>query len=540
MKEFAVADCETDPFKKGRTDIAPFVWGFYDGTIYKKFDTTKEFIDFVTPLDIILYAHNGGKFDWFFIIDYLEEFSELMIINGRLSKFKIGNCEFRDSYNILPVPLAAYKKDEISYDIFEKDERVKPKNKREIEKYLQSDCIYLYQLVEHFISNYGNGLTLAGSAMKFWQKKFNNKAPKTSEYFYKEFKQFYYGGRVECSESGIIRREFSVVDINSAYPEAMKHLHPYSTVYTESNVLPKSRAYISRSFIILNCVSDGAFPFREKEGLEFPHDNICRRYAITGWEYLAAIDNGALSDVEIISVFSFADSRECGEYIDHFYALKTESERDSAPYIIAKLFLNTLYGKFGSNPEEYMEYTISHPEHIVNAATDGYHYSDMLGPWALMQKQLDEEKQHYFNVCVAASITGYVRAELFKARRLCKGVIYCDTDSIAATDVSALEMSETKLGAWKLEAVCDWAAIAGKKMYCFSKKEGTYNLKKGKYKKATKGARLSIKQVYSVAKGVPQLYEPIAPTFSLKRGIKIVNKLITKNAKIDKNVKDEK
>jgi hypothetical protein len=522
-KQIAVADCETDPFKKGRTKINPFMWGFYDGTTYHEFAKTIDFLNHVKELDIIVYAHNGGKFDWFFILEHLEEFSDLMVINGRLSKFKIGNCEFRDSYNILPIPLAAYKKDEIDYAIMEEGERDKPKNRREIQKYLRSDCIYLFDLVSHFISNYGNGLTLAGSALKFWQKHCDQVAPRTSESFYSQFKEFYYGGRVEVFRSGIIREDFNVIDINSAYPYAMMNLHPYGRTYAKSSELPTTISHIQRSFISLKCVSAGAFPFREKTGLAFPCDDIARVYMVTGWEYLAGLDTNSIHSVEIIDVYTFSDSIRFDEYINHFYALKSESERDSPDYIIAKLFLNSLYGKFGSNPSEYMEYTISKPEHIIASQCDGFEFSAMLGEWALLQKPLEEEKQHYFNVAVAASITGFVRAMLFRSIKQCKGVIYCDTDSIAAKEIAGLELSDSKLGGWKVEAVCDWAAVAGKKLYCF-------HTKTGKYKKASKGARLTNKQIIKVAKGVPQLYEPIAPSFSLKRGINITNRLISKNA----------
>ena len=118
-REIAVADCETDPFKINRIP-APFVWGYYDGEIYKEFSTTKEFIEFVKNENKIIYAHNGGKFDWHFIKEYIEPEQKIMVINGRLASFKIGNCEFRDSYNLLPVPLSAYQKTEIDYNILDR------------------------------------------------------------------------------------------------------------------------------------------------------------------------------------------------------------------------------------------------------------------------------------------------------------------------------------------------------------------------------------------------------------------------------------
>lgn len=533
MKKIAVADCETDPFKKGRVEIAPFIWGYYDGEIYKEFAETRDFINYVKEENIILYAHNGGKFDWFFVLPYLDEFSEVMIISGRLAKFKIGACEFRDSYSIMPVPLSAYKKDDIDYAIMEKGEREKPKNKKIIKEYLKSDCLYLYDLVNHFVNNYGGNLTLAGSAMKYWCKAFNQKQPRTSRYFYETFKPFYYGGRVECFRAGVFRTDFKVVDINSAYPFAMKNLHPYGKIYEVKTELPKTDEYISRCFIKINCVAKGCFPYRAKEGLIFPRDSIKREYSITGWEYLAALENDAISECEIIEVIQFSESIEFNDYVDHFYDLKEHSEKGTPDYIIAKLFLNSLYGKFASNPDEYKEFMICSPESIICSEVDDYEFSNLLGDWALMQKPLDEAKQNYLNVATAASITGFVRAYLFKALQKCEGLIYCDTDAIAAEKINDIDLHPTRLGAWDVEAVCDWGAVAGKKLYCFHTIEG-------KIKRAAKGTRLSNIGIIKVAKGVPQIYEPLAPSFSLKRGIVLQNRKVTKNARIQKMDENKK
>ncbi len=227
MRDYFTVDCETDPFKEGRTEINPFIWGMYGHAFYKEFNTTDEFIDYVRTQKIVVYAHNGGKFDWFFVFGYLEGFSELSVINGRVSRFKIGECEFRDSWNILPMPLSAYKKDDFDYSILEKGERDKPRNRKKIQEYLFNDCKYLFELVDGFITQYGQGLTLAGTAMKYWQKNFDQPAPRTSRNFYNYFSPFYYGGRTECFVSGIIEKPFKVIDINSAYPDAMKNKHPY-------------------------------------------------------------------------------------------------------------------------------------------------------------------------------------------------------------------------------------------------------------------------------------------------------------------------
>lgn len=519
---FAVADCETDPFKKGRIP-APFIWGFYDGCDYLEFVTTKQFVDYVSQREMVLYAHNGGKFDWHFLLDYLDEFSDMMIIAGRIAKFKIGKCEFRDSYNILPVPLAAYKKDEIDYAIFEPDKRTIPKNMRAIKDYLRMDCVYLYQLVHEFVSAYGMALTVAGAAMKQWQKITKQKTPKTSQSFYDGIKPYYYGGRVECFKQGVFKTKFKVIDINSAYPYAMKHLHPYGTIASDSDELPKTRAYIERSMITLFGVCRGAFPFPDKTGLKFPTDDTPREYNVTGWEYLAALDTGALGDHKIRRVLTFNDSIRFDGYVDHFYAMKNESEKGSPAYIFAKLFLNSLYGKFGANPDNYREHIIVSPAHIAIAENDDYEHCAFIGPWSLCAKPLDEVKQHYYNVATAASITGFVRAMLWRAISQCKGVMYCDTDSIACQDTGKLKLHPTDLGAWDVEAECDMAAIAGKKLYAFKISHGD---KKGQYKKASKGVRLEAGDIIKVAQGKNVVYDPIAPSFSVKRGIQFVPRKI--------------
>lgn len=523
-KEIWVADSETDPFKAGRIP-KPFIWGAYNGCEYHEFKNTQAFLEFITARECIVYAHNGGKFDWHFIIDELEEFSSLMVISGRLAKFQIGEAEFRDSYNILPMPLSAWEKDDFDYTILEAEVRHEPANWRKIQDYLRSDCVYLYQMVSEYIERYGVNLTQAGTAMKVWQKLCQVKAPKTNAMFYDTIAPFYYGGRVECFEMGIIEHDFKVIDINSAYPFAMKHLHPYGESYNVTTSLPNSRAHIQRAFITLSCISRGALPFRGQSGLSFPSDNVVRTYTITGWEFLAATETRTIEDWEILEVITFNDSIRFDDYIDHFYDMKSEAKQndDKSGYIFSKLFLNSLYGKFGANPDNYNEYTIVKPRYIEAAENEGYNFCAEMGPWALCSRPLDETQARYYNVAVAASITGFVRAYLWRAITQCKGVMYCDTDSIACTDTGTLELDPSQLGAWDIEATCDRGGIAGKKLYAFHTSDGNW-------KTASKGVRLTADQLMQVAAGKDITYNPENPSFSLKRGIKFISRKIQKSA----------
>ena len=92
------------------------------------FETTDAFVEFVRDKEFIIYAHNGGRFDYHYLKNYMDDYDEIMVIAGRIARFKIGIAEFRDSWNILPIPLAVYKKQAQDYSIHELTERRKPEN----------------------------------------------------------------------------------------------------------------------------------------------------------------------------------------------------------------------------------------------------------------------------------------------------------------------------------------------------------------------------------------------------------------------------
>lgn len=524
MRPIGVADAETDPFgeylRLQNKMPEPFIWGLFLNGEYHEFNSTEEFAEFISRQKAIIYAHNGGKFDWHFLLEYLEPESPVMVINGRISKVKLGDCELRDSYNILPMPLSAYKKDEIDYSIMRKENRNKPDNMKKIRQYLEMDCRYLYELVNGFISNYGLHLTQASAAMNIWSAMTETDKPKTDGHFYSIFCPYYYGGRVECFRLGEIHKPFKVADINSAYPFAMLHDHPWGTTPDISRSLPNSQSEIQRAFIRLTARSLGAFPYRGGDSLSFPNDGVIREFTITGWEFIAARDTGALRDWEIIEVLTLPEKISFGQYVNHFYELKNKSKGvDHQQYIFAKLFLNSLYGKFAANPQEYQEFVIVEPRFIeVFGELNGYDYACDLGPWALMQKGLDEHKQRFYNVATAASITGFVRAYLWRAICNAKGVIYCDTDSLVCEDVGDIELGR-ELGQWDLEAECTEGAIAGKKLYALKRRDGTYKV-------ASKGVRLSPGEIYEIARGHTVKHYSDVPTFSLKTGKRYISRQI--------------
>ncbi len=126
------------------------------------------------------------------------------------------------------------------------------------------------------------------------------------------------------------------------------------------------------------------------------------------------------------------------------------------------------YGKFASNPTRYDEFVLSEPDSSAYAKWLEAGYEDR-GEWgkrAMLTRPLPESKHRYYNIVTGASITGWVRAFLWKSLQKVSNPIYCDTDSIAAGDVTRLDLG-AELGQWKEEATCDEYAIFGKKGYAF-------------------------------------------------------------------------
>ena len=524
----AVIDAETDPFKKGRITIKPFVWGYYNGSEYHQFTTTADLVEFIQDRDEIIYAHNGGKFDFHLgLLEYIEPYGELMIINGRISKMSIGACELRDSWNIIPVKLADYKKDEVDYAIFEETERHKWHNWETITKYLKSDCVYLFELIDRFVAEYGMHLTQAGASMKQWEKISPLPVPRTDADFYNQFAPYYYGGRVECFERGILDVDFDVVDINSAYPDAMLRQHPYSPNFSTY------RGYKPNAdFYRLRCVSRGAFPFRGHGGtLSFPTDGERREYTITGWELQAAIDTKSISEVEYIESIIFCSHVDFSEYILKNYNLRLAATEagDLAGRLLYKLAMNSLYGKFAANPENYKEYMVVPMEEAAGIAGIGWQFGGELGPWALAEAPISEERQRYYNVATGASITGFVRAKLWRAIHGSGRVLYCDTDSLAVVGPGDDIIIGDKLGQWKNEGAFDRAGIAGKKLYIF---RGVFDKEKGErnYKTAAKGVRLTNSQLWRVASGKEVFASNLAPTFSVHKSPHIISRRINLTA----------
>ena len=524
-------DFETDPFKIDRIP-APFASCIYFGendnlVIWSKKCAKKTFDEISKLPACELYAHNGGKFDFWFLLQWVEN-QDVKIINGRIAKIKIGKCTLIDSYLLIAEPLDRYQKTVINYEKMERE--VRNSHKSEIIKYMVDDCKFLLELVNGFHEILGKKLTIGGAAMAS-AKAQGVDVIKQGKSHDEIFRRYYYGGRVEALKRGSIKFDKDcpgyLLDINSAYPFAMVHGHPHGKQYIRSKTLPKNRKD-GAWFAVVVAISRGALPVRLKSGeLKFPRDGKIRTYRATGWEINAGLETKTLEILEVRHVLRPKKKINFKKFVLYHYRERqaAKAKKDKLGDLVHKKAMNSGYGKLASNPEKFFDWVIAEPGLNVEEyeGGNGYEwYNDIQGQ-SLWRKPATEEakEQGYYDVATGASITGFVRAMLWRALRSVSGAYYCDTDSIFCSEPGKAELSDKVLGTWKTEMRVKNLFIAGKKIYAAKGTEGEEKL-------ACKGARLSYEEIKQLTLTGKMNWENIAPTFSISRGIFFVKRdLIT-------------
>jgi Vibrio phage DNA polymerase len=574
IRRLAVLDTETDPFLYGRVP-APFVVGIYLDSGFTSFwgdDCILQSMEFLAAQgdEWIIYAHNGGKFDWMYYLAFIS--GSLKIINGRIVSAKLCGHEIRDSFAIMPFPLRDYKKDEIDYRHLEK--RARNKHRAEILSYLESDCKYLYELCSTFHAEFGQQKLTIGSTSMGEIKKLHP-FERTTITFDRIFrKDFYYGGRVECfDKTGIIDAPVKIYDVNSMYPAMMRdYPHPSGSAYITGDEITDDTC-----FVIAEGESAGAFPSRSKAGLGFPHGR--GKYCVSRFEYDAGIDTGTFRPDRIVRTFDFPLRTAFTDFVTHFYGARQKAGQmgDSVRKLLFKFTLNSGYGKFAQNPANFSDWVVAtlkcRPhgkcEHChgkgmcwlfagcfkcqalndYERLTDGccmfcggtgerwqLHEYDTLNPDGPMIWKARTFVQSYYNVATGASITGAARATLLRGLAMSDRPIYCDTDSIITEGDFHGPVSTSELGYWKFEGCGVLSAIAGKKLYAIfdDKAPDLSDEDRRKYpwmvdpvkfkgkkfwciKKAHKGLKLSPAEILQIAQGWEIEVANHAPTFGLFR-----------------------
>lgn len=515
MTRIYTSDLETDPFLEGRKP-EPFLSGVYDGERFVNFwgdDCVDRLLDYLETLEPgIVYFHNGGKFDLFYLLHRIIREKSILIIHERITqchvKAKGGFHRVRDSLKILPFALKQYKKDEIDYRLFESD--LRDDHRDQITSYFEGDLKYLYELVSEYVATFGPAITIGSTAIKELKAKHDigelwtadldgGKSPDGFR------SRYYLGARVERYKTGVFEGDWKVYDVNSMYPYVMGNFyHPVGTPYYRGAEITDDTF-----FITARGVNRGAFATRTKTGVSFSEQYGV--FSTTIHEWRAAEELGLFDCEEIIETVDFDMSRCFVDYIDHFYNLRKHARLsgDKIKEIFYKYLLNNSYGKFAVNPDNFKEYQLTDDQ--TDMRFMGFEMAEAIPDFNLILWEKPSEEAKYVNVATGASITGAARSLLMRGLASSVNPIYCDTDSIICESLQA-DIDEARLGAWKLEKTGNLLAVAGRKMYALF--DGATCVKK-----ASKGVNISPEQIRLVAQGEIVTYVRDAPTYKLHGGV---------------------
>jgi hypothetical protein len=298
-------------------------------------------------------------------------------------------------------------------------------------------------------------------------------------------------------------------DVNSLYPTCMAHLEMPTgkPVVFEGDIL----AYEPKAFGFFYC------KITSPEYLEHPilqrriktADGVRTIAGLGSWEgwifseeMRNAMDYGY--QFEIIRGYKFIRKNIFGEYINKLYDLRQKYSKDDPMNLIAKLLMNSLYGKFGmkSTSSKVEIYNMDKPEEqkslsdilddygefIQDTIRVGQHTIIVMHDLSNYSYSMDNDMYHGLNVNIgiASAITSYGRMFMsrFKNDPDCK-LYYSDTDSIVVDRPLHSKYVGNKLGQFKLEHHIREAVFLAPKVYGFNTMDGQEVVKiKGVAKKS--------------------------------------------------------
>ena len=293
----------------------------------------------------------------------------------------------------------------------------------------------------------------------------------------------YFGGRNEIFK--FHAKDGYVNDINSSYPWSMTQPMPIGKGTYYRGDTGKSFGFIRANVYVDDNFKIPILPVRKDGLLIFPTGSFSGTWFSEELNY--AEENGY--KVDRIEGIMYEKSPDVFKsFIDKFYKIKSESENSSQTKI-AKLILNSLYGKLGSR-DVYSKVSVGNSNHpLVTTVTDTIEntivtsiepgcikqddintYLDIKNTKIVinpdMVKEISKDKRTNV-VQLASAITAYSRIKLHKAMSEKDiGLLYVDTDSVFSEKGLNTSYIGDKLGEWDIKNISDlW--ICNNKMYSY-------------------------------------------------------------------------
>ena len=407
----------------------------------------------------------------------------ITIINFKLDDFHI---QFLSLQNFIPFSIKAIGKlinlpklevefDEVSFD--------------ELKIYCKRDTEILRLGFEYWIklckeSDFGNfGVTLPSQAFNAYRHKYMEHAifihddPETIELERKS----YFGGRTECFYIGEIHHQNTYkLDVNSLYPHVMQqNFFPTKLINKIINPSAKMLEEILRNYcVIADCdisIDKSFVAYRHKQHTLFPTGNIRGCFCTGTLQRL--ISKGSINKIHTAAVY--LQSKLFKSYVTDLNDKKIQAgiDNDFIKRSIYKLFLNSLYGKFGQRKkrEKYSfktELDFTRNEIVYHKPDEMRYHVLAYGGKETWFEQTQENSFNAF-VAIASHVTDYARLHLLDAMEIVQAgnYFYCDTDSLFVNLQGYQNIlpfiHDNELGKWKVEGVTDYCKIRNPKDYTF-------------------------------------------------------------------------
>lgn len=467
-----------------------------DTIVYSRFTTAAQFWQIVLShvqekMPLYLVAHNTSyDFGVMQIFEHLElaGFEMYSVYLGNLSvimRFRRGkqkivvldNCNyFSGSLASLGVAIGYPKMDVNPLTATEAE--TDPYCKRDVEIMVKLWQAYYEFLEEHDLGCWGT--TVPSQAFRAYRHRFmpHDIVIHADADALALEREAYHGGRTSVFWTGHATGEtFYKLDVNSMYPYVMaRETYPSKFYATRKHLSIDDLERKMMRFQVIAKVTINTdipvYPVMLNGHLVHPVGRFDT--TLTTPEVRFAIEHDHLERVHIVGLYEHDDL--FSEYVAFFYGLKTEYKQEDQGtfYLMAKLYLNALYGKFGQKAETWEAFNDQPPE----VAKCEYMLDHKTGErWRLYQfgghcwrARSSGEANDSFPA-IAAHVTAHARLYLWelmmKAGR--EHVYYCDTDSLIVDqkgrDNLFPYLHNTLLGGLKVEAQADSLEIVCPKHY---------------------------------------------------------------------------
>lgn len=392
-----------------------------------------------------------------------------------------GVCKFADSLNIYKTSVKEIGKI-VGLEKLDIEESYKKGNVKKVtekmKQYCKRDCNIVYLALQE-IFNFAGSIkpTLASLALALFKNKYLEFDLDYQPEFTDLFFNSYYGGRTEAFKIG--KTNACYFDVNSMYPWAMLQKFPNPKKFkTEKNIsIPRfthlTKFYEGLAYIKLFHVEHffGFLPYKSNNKLLFPVGTFEGWYNLN--EIRFALQHEAIKILEVHEIHYSTGILESPfiNYVKELYEIKNNSS--GIEKTNAKLFLNSLYGKFAEkNKAEKTYYTEIPLDLIERYNSVGIEYeitmfnAERIDCYIEIESKYNEKKTHVIPL-FSSYITSYARIRLLEYMLKWQNynVVYCDTDSIMLESEPDY-ISSNELGEFKREKEII-TEIKGLKNYTF-------------------------------------------------------------------------